>query len=1014
MASGDEPVKHSSMTEERWQRICRVLDRVLDAGPAVRDAAFAEACRTESVSPDEAARFVRATRYDPEFLKQLPPALVTAALEPLANRPSLPTGVRLGPYEVIALIGTGGMGEVYRAHDTSLDRDVALKVLPETFITDPDRVSRFEREAKMLASLNHPHIGAIYGRADGGGFQALVLELVEGPTLAERLARGRLSVAESLGIASQIADALEAAHNEGLIHRDLKPANIKLRPDGFVKVLDFGLAKALAARVSEADSESLPTLHLERTQAGVVLGTAAYMSPEQARGTTVDQRSDIWAFGSVLYEMLTGVRVFPGAAAADTLGLVLMSEPDWEKLPADTPAAIHRLLRRCLEKDRRRRLAHIADARLEIEDALRPDPTALPAVAGAIHGRRAVRRWAAAGAVAAAAVAIGWYWAQPVPDEGLPVTRFAIPLPSNIDVPAVSADGSQVAFLVRVPTRRLMRRRLDGSEAAPIPGTEDATSPAFSPGGDWIAYRTTIQMEGAGGISRLKKIPASGGTSVTVVDSVEPAGGPPHWGRDDYIYYEDGGRMLRVPSAGGRPQTLLTPDRAEGELAFSRPRLLPGGTWLLVTARLVSDQAPPRAVLVALNLRTRERRMITALDPPGPLGAADYVPSRSDPSIGHLLYVAGGSLFAVPFDANRVATRGSAVRVLEAGDAVIGRVGAYDVSANGTLVYVANAGIPMQPAALVWVDRRGAEEPVAIPRRPYSGPRISPDGRRMAVSVLRRAIGTQSLADVWTYAFLHGQMTRVTFDEPTIPGSALWSADGKNIIYASRHEQSVEFRKVSVEGDAAPVGLSSAPLVGGGDVRVISGSISPDGTYLVGTASLEGRPFVWGLPIDASGPVGLKAILDTSMVEGDPRLSPNGRWIAYRSNRSGRPEIWVTPYPSAPGRWQQLSMGGGESPRWSADGRELFYRNRDTMMAVDVDTGPVFRAGVSRPLFEGRYEADYDIAPDGSRFLMIKPGSDSPRGGPDAPSSLLGNPTRQLQIVVSWSEELRRLVPLDR
>ena len=472
------------MTPELWKRICVVLDRVLDAEPSEQDAVFQAACRAEGVAADEVVRFVAATNPDPEFLEQLPAALVTRALTPLSERLPLPAGTRLGDYELIAPIGEGGMGEVYRARDTKLHRDVALKVLPDRFAMDPDRLARFQREARLLAALNHPNIAAIYGFEEcasahsGEPVQALALELVDGPTLADRLSGGALPITETLSIAHQIVDALEAAHEAGIVHRDLKPSNLKLkasdgRDDPFVKVLDFGVAKPLSPieAVPTASNANLPATITSPavTGVGVLMGTAAYMAPEQVKGKTIDQRVDIWAFGCVLYEMLTGTRAFAGDEVTETLGLIVTAEPDWAKLPPDTPASLRQLLGRCLEKDRRRRLAHIADARFDLEEA-----RATPLAASVAHAGTPKRLWLAwAWAAAATAAAIGGIWAswRAAPAVAPAVLRFEVPHPlRRPSVPAISPDGSRLAF--QVPTsgqRQIHLRKVNEFESRIAP-----------------------------------------------------------------------------------------------------------------------------------------------------------------------------------------------------------------------------------------------------------------------------------------------------------------------------------------------------------------------------------------------------------------------------------------------------------------------------------------------------------------------------------------------------------------
>jgi serine/threonine-protein kinase len=1019
MGSDPQPSKRPPLTSERWQQICAVLDRVLDAQPSQQRAVFDASCRAEGISAEDAARFLSAIEGDQEFLKGLPAALVTAALGPISTHPPLAPGARYGAYEVLGVIGAGGMGEVYRARDSKLHRTVALKVLPDRFAVDPDRLARFKREARLLASLNHPNIAAIYGFEEGESpsrtgeaLRALALELVEGPTLAERLMRGALPLDETLAIARQILDALESSHDAGIVHRDLKPSNIKVRrsndhDDVMVKVLDFGVAKALSPIeiASDVVAEPSPTNDAAAvTNVGVLIGSAPYMAPEQIKGKPIDQRADIWAFGCVLYEMLTGTRAFVGEGTAETLGLIVATEPDWTKLPASTPAPLRRLLRRCLEKDRKRRLAHVADARLDVDEAQVQQPTSSPTPITYGFSRIA---WLAAAmgiVLAAGAAIIGWSVARRAPTGPAIVTRLTMPLPSGIDAPAVSPDGSQIAFLIRNPTRHIVLRRLDEVDGKPIAGTEDATMPTFSPDGKWIAYRTTVQMEGAN-VSRLKKIPVTGGAAVTLVDSVVPNGGGLTWGEDDYIYYVDDG-LSRVRSTGGHAEQIISRDEQKGELGFLAPQLLPGGRWLLFTVGLAPTAANPRAsmAVAAVNVRTGERR--TAMPSGGP---AVYAQSGGVPSSGHLVYGQDGSLFAAPFDAERVAVRDGPVRVVEPsrGAALAGFLG---LSKTGTLAYaVTDTGTVV--AELAWVDRDGSEKPIPdLPARPYTAPRLSPDGRRAVLTVIRagQAAGPV-LSDIWTYDFVQRRLTTVTFDGRTVDRSAVWTPDGKRLIYTFRTESGgAELRSASADGSDVPGPLTNAPgaLEGLGVGVPLPSSISPDGKYLIGTVAGAGRPGIFEALLD--GAVRFQALLDRRMIEGDPHFSPNGRWIAYQSNRSGRAEIWVAPHPNPKGRWQQVSTDGGTAPRWAASGRELFYRNGTKMIAVYVDAGATFHAGTPKVLFEGRYD-DYDVAPDGKQFLMIKSA-----GGGTGATDPQSRRARELHIVVNWFHELQRLVPLEK
>ncbi len=1000
-------------TRDQWRRICAVLDRVLDAEAPKQGLVLEHACQAEGVSIGEADRYLAAARDDGPFLQQLDPALVTAAVGPDTGRTSLSPGTRLGQYEVLASIGAGGMADVYRARDTTLHRDVALKVLPPRFALDAERLMRFKREAQMLASLNHPNVAAIYGfeefalsRHPGEVLVALALELVDGPTLADRLAHGPLGCETALSIAHQIVDSLEAAHDAGIVHRDLKPSNIKLHQsatgrshDVVAKVLDFGVAKALNAVEPDLHSSNAnQAANGSVTRVGALIGTAAYMAPEQIEGKSVDQRADIWAFGCVLYEMLTGRRAFKGSDVTDTLDRVITSTLDWTRLPTDTPPSLRRLLRRCLEKDRRRRLAHAADARLDLEEAETEHATH-PDTSGV--SRRVTQTPLVAGAALVLAISAGtagWLWERQDSREPSLVTRLTIPVAGNIDSPAVSPDGSQIAFVSRIPRRRIVLRALDQSQEHSIPGTEDATVPTFSPDGKWLAYRTTVQMEGAD-VSRLKKIPVTGGVAATLVDSVAPSGGEVAWGEDGYIYYVDDG-VARISSTGGAPERILARDEKQGEVRFSNLSLLPGGEWILLAVSVTSAQDAGSRRVVAFNMKTGRRRVVLVSE-----GPAAYAQTGHDPASSHLLYERDGSLFAMPFDAKRIELTGTARRVIERDEtARLGPNLPVGVSRTGTLAYVVRRGDAdaVQAGTLVWVDRHGTETQIpGLASRPYSAPRISPDGRKAAVNILR-AGQRDVLSDIWTYDAAFGRLTRVTYDGRSVQGGTVWSPDGGRLIYAVRNDrQTAELAAVRADGSGNPARLQHIADLPTEPASVpIPASVSPDGKFLIGTVSGGGRPGIFRTVLDASAPSAFEALLDPRMVEGNPQFSPDGRWIAYESNRSGQREIWVAPHPTPNRRWQQVSIGGGTEPKWSRTGRELFYRSGNKMMVVTVDTGTVFHSETPTLLFEGPYQNGYDVTPDGIRFLMIKPDKPLTRTGPTS--------DRELRIVVNWFEELGR------
>ena len=874
----------------------------------------------------------------------------------------LAPGDRLGPYEVHSALGAGGMGEVYRARDTRLNRDVAIKVLPDAFVHDADRLARFKREAHVLASLNHPHIAAIYGLEESASGSALVLELVEGPTLADRIARGPIPIDEALPIARQIADALEAAHEHGVIHRDLKPANIKLTPDGNVKVLDFGLAKAMESSAvgrdfSRADASLSPTITSPAmaTHAGIILGTAAYMSPEQARGKSVDKRSDIWAFGCVLYEMLTGKSAFIGDDVSLTLSKILQREPEWTELPARTPPRIVEVLRRCLKKDARERLRDIGDARIDLD-------AVLTAPAGVEHApRRVVPLRTAAACVGAALVAgaaatlVTWRAGADV--AGTPrVARFAI-IPESEETRSafqdvlISADGSRIVYVVQAAgSTELRLRTLEDVQSVAIQGTRGAAQPFFSPTGDQIGFDSVGDLQ-------LKRIPIGGGAaSLICTFGGQPAGAS--WGSDgNIIFAQVGGNpgLFRVPETGGTAQLLIKPDPSKNEREFRYPHILPGGASVLYTV-IPAKGGHDAAHIAVHSLDTGERKVLIEA------GAdATYSPT------GHIVYGRSGALFAVPFDVARLELAGSPVVIQDSvvtsgtGDA------AYALSGDGTLVYLPGRSDP--PRRLVWVSRNGREvRPLTDTSLSYARyPRLSPDGRRLAIT-----IGPSFAGDVWVYDLAsERQPVKLTYDaHQTFP---IWSPDGRSVVYQS--DALGPRNMFLVSGDAS---TSSEQRLLDSDKWQTPLDWSPDGNVLLyHQTDTDTRGDLWILPLkDARRPV---VWLQTRFNETDGRFSPNGRWIAYVSDQTGAGEVWVRGFrdSTAPIR---ISSDGGREPVWSRDGRELYYQSGARLMAIRVVEADVdFRFDAPRVLVEGGFITSsaatprtYDAAPDG-RLVMIQP-----------------------------------------
>jgi serine/threonine protein kinase len=892
----------------------------------------------------------------------------------------LAAGTRLGPYEIGDSLGAGGMGEVYRARDTRLDRAVAIKILPESFVADPERIARFQREAKTLAALNHPNIGGIHGLEETNGAAALVLELVEGPTLADRIAQGRLPLDEALAIARQICDALEAAHEQGIVHRDLKPANIKLRPDGAVKVLDFGLAKALSSDASGGPARQLsysPTITSPAlmTGMGMILGTAAYMAPEQARGKAVDKRADLWAFGCVLYEILTGRQAFDGAEVTDVLARVIEREPDYGALPASTPAAIRRLLRRCLEKDRRRRLADAADARLEIDEAL--TSPARDADTSATPAPPARRRWIehlAWSMVALGLIAtIVWMrWQDPVTPGP---TRVTMTVPSTLALQggggdrlvAMSPDGRRVAFVATSGGRtQIYLRHIDQFDAVPVRGTEAGVDPFFSPDGQWLGFMSGA-FPVAGVISvaegKLRKVPIGGGPPTTLAEAANRGAA---WGPDDTIVYAATatGGLFRVSAAGGTPEPLTKLEPAERSHRW--PFLLPGGKAVLFSIQPIGASYDD-ALMAVRSLETGEQRIVAR-------GGASpmYLPT------GHIVFGRAGVLMAMPFDLRRLEVTGPAVPILE-GVAMNTGTGATQLAtAAGSVVYIPGA-VSESRRALLWVDRRGQARPVGIEQRPFSDVALSPDGQRIALAI------SSVNSDIWVYEIGRGTLRRVTFS-PGLDATPIWTPDGRRVTFNSIRNGPMEIFQMSFDGSGA-----EERLIDAGAANAQARSWHPSAGWLA--YDLAGDIHV--LPM--TGDRKPKSFLATQFAESFPAFSPDGRWIAYQSNETGRFEIYVQPFPGPGGKFQ-VSNDGGTRPKWLRNGRELFFRSGTRMMAAPIQPGATFTMGAAHVLFDGQYAPPYDVTADGS-FLMVR-------------DELQGDPTH-LRLVLNWLDDVKRRLPAN-
>jgi len=872
-------------------------------------------------------------------------------------------------YRITAKLGAGGMGEVYRATDTKLGREVAVKVLPQAFAGDPDRMARFQREAKVLASLNHPNIAAIYGVED----RAIIMELVEGPTLAERLASGPLPLEESLKVAAQIADALEAAHDQGIVHRDLKPANVKAPPDGRTKVLDLGLAMmsgAAAAGVDASPADS-PTLSMGATQLGLILGTAAYMSPEQASGKRVDKRADIWAFGVVLWEMLTGGQLFHrGETVSHTLADVLRAEIDFAKLPAATPPPVRELLKRCLDRDVQTRLRDIGEARVAIQRWL-ANPAVVVETAPA-RPQRSKTAWAVAALAVVAAGALALVHFRETPPE-TPVIRSTILPPENTEwdfitglaLPALSPDGRRIVFGARTADGKnpLWVRPLDGLTAQPLAGTDRASFPFWSPDSRFIGFFS----EG-----KLKKIDASGGPALTLADAPQGRGGS--WNQDGAIIFAPRnpfGPLLRVSASGGATSQLS----AEGRL----PWFLPDGRHFLF-------QGSPG---------DRSGKILAGSLEGGPVKVVgEQANTNAIYAQGHLLFIRDGTLMAQPFDPNRLATTGEAVPLAEQVQSVLNSrtVGAFSTSASGLLAY--RTGTPAGGTVLGWFDRSGKPGSTIGDPAPITSLSISPNQKSVAATVV-----DLPTVDIWTYDLDRGLRTRLTFGGGVAP---VWSPDGRTIAFSSNRKGHNDLYRKSSDGSGAE------ELLYADDLDKTVTSWSPDGKILLyHTNGAKTSPDVWALPLTSErpgAPLRPVPVLQTPFAEVNARFSPDGRWIAYYSNESQRAELYVTAFPvppTGPGARRQISTAGvSPSPdRWRADGKEIFFEAADgRLMAAEISIkGDTIQVGAVRPLFRPAstlVSARYDVAADGQRFLVA--------AAPEQKSS------QPLTLIANWPAALKK------
>jgi serine/threonine-protein kinase len=967
------------MTPERWQRARQLLNKALEREADERRRFLAEACSGDESLRQEVEALVRAHEQAGSFL-DVP---VVKAGRPHADLRLL-AGTKLGLYEVGALIGAGGMGEVYQATDSRLGRSVAIKLLPAAFAQDSERIARFEREARVLASLNHPNIAAIYGLEESGGQRFLVMELVPGEALSEKIKRGAIPVGETLRIATKIVEALEAAHEKGVVHRDLKPANIHVTPDGKVKVLDFGLAKALDP-ISGADVDMMnsPTLSAYATVDGLILGTAAYMSPEQARGRAVDTRTDIWAFGCVLYEMLVGRRAFDGEGASDILARVIEREPDWSRLPAKLPPVLRTYLERCLHKDPKQRVQATGDIRLALEGAF--DMAVAPAAPAIVsQWRRVVLAGATAIVASSAFVALLTYVAMRQPPPR--VSRLQVLSSGSSEVSAgyndrdlaITPDGSKLIYIGNHATQIFVRALDSLSPEAVYTGR--ASGLFMSPDGQWIGFWD--------GSSTLKKVKVSGGPAITLA-TINAASFPSGatWGPDDNIILASSSvstGLQRV--SGGQLEVLTRPDPAQGEADHLWPEILPDGRFVLFT--ITSPTGGLAAAQVAiLDLQTRKHQVLL------PGGShAHYLPS------GHLIYGQAGTLQAVAFDLANRKVRGTPVTVVP--DVVTSSQGGVHavVARDGTLAYLSSGGAAGPPRTLMWVDRLGNETPIGAPPRPYFLPALSPDGTRVSV------FANDQEGDLWLWDLGRATFTRLT----SVPGRdvlQVWTPDSRRVIFSSERAGGRNlFWQAADRTDAAERLLDSPntqyPM-----------AVSSDGRQLIFTEETA-QTNIDLMSLELDGTHRVTPLLQSRFIERNGTISPDGRWLAYEANDTGTFEIYVRPYPDVNRSRSVVSTNGGTKPLWTKrqERQELIYVSpTGALMRVEVLRGQSWSATkpsvvvkegyFTNPVWWGR---SYDISPDGQRFLMIR------EGGPEGnalPTSLV--------VVQHWFEELKRLAPIN-
>jgi serine/threonine protein kinase/Tol biopolymer transport system component len=890
-------------------------------------------------------------------------------------------GRRLGPYEILSAIGAGGMGEVYKARDTRLDRIVAIKVLPAHLADRADLRERFDREAKTIASLNHPHICTLYDTGHQEDIDFLVMEYLEGETLAQRLVRSALPIQLVLQYAIQISDALDKAHRKGVTHRDLKPGNIMLTKSG-TKLLDFGLAKLHQGASPATPFSELPTEKVAITAEGSILGTLQYMAPEQVEGKEVDARTDIFSFGVVVYEMATGKRAFEGRSQASLIAKILEADPPpMSSLQPMTPPTLDRVVKKCLRKDRDDRWQSARDVTDELKWITEGTGTASAAPSIPVAISRPWRLWAlVAGLTCLVVVGVALRSLMHSPSTvSRPISRLLMTLPANdrlrlaaTEPVILSPNGSRLVYAAnRGGINQLFIRAIDSFDAKLIPGTEGAFGAFFSPDGQSIGFI-------AGG--KLNKVSLNGGAPMSLANTLGDRGAS--WGPDDTIIYAPttNSGLFRVSAAGGTPNPLTFPDRKAGEYGYLWPQFLPGGKEIIFTI-WSGVGGIDHAKIGLLSLDTGKQRVLVE-------GGtyARYVPS------GHIVYARAGGLLAVPFDLQRLEVTGAPVSILE-GVGMDPSFGSayFSSSADGLLAYVPG-GLTGSDSSLVWVDRKGMAQVLPVPPRAYDSPRLSPDGKRLAVGINGNSPG------LWIYDLERGTLTKL-IEAGVISPYPIWTPDGKDVTFKAPLGDPFNLYTMPADGSGAPERLTTNE-----DIKW-PGSWSPDGRVLAfieqGPTAVPG---IQVIKLEGDRNAQTFSPAPTSKVGGV--ISPDGRWIAYESSESGRAEVYVQPFPNSGGRWQ-ISTDGGTEPVWNRNGREMFYRTANKLMAVDVVTQAAFSADKPRLILEGRYmartggsPANYDVSPDGQRFVMIKSSDETP--------------ATQINIVQNWFDELKQKVPTGK